>query len=192
MREPVDRYWEERQMLDLAWRLLGHGARTHTIARWTGLPPRRIRTLMRRFAPRQQEGRLRRPRGKSPYKTELLLRSRIKHYAAAMFVRTCLQLRLIEVSRAGARAASPPDVSWGERFCGAFETFASRYPQARLNIEEAMLLLAALTTRREYVLESCERCSGPVLRDRFALGAAQCMTCQQPAEISAGVERGVL
>ena len=39
MRISDDRYTRDRLRIDLAWRLIGHEARTFTIRQWTGLIP---------------------------------------------------------------------------------------------------------------------------------------------------------
>ena len=64
MRVTDDRYNRDRLRLELALRLIGHEARTHTIRLWTGLSDDRIRKLFRAYI-RPSAG-VRRRRGKSP------------------------------------------------------------------------------------------------------------------------------
>jgi len=76
-------------MWDLAWRMLTHEARTHTVSRWTGLSERRVRALVQRYALPSETG-VKRPRGKSPYKIDALLRSPSLRVEAAVFAHACV------------------------------------------------------------------------------------------------------
>jgi len=85
MRVTDDRYWRDRRAFDLAWRLLGRSARTSTISRWTGLAERRIRALQRSYGTHSSNEPPRRPRGRSPQRVDLVLRSpKQRHHAARL------------------------------------------------------------------------------------------------------------
>ena len=60
------RYDRDRQRLEVARRLIGHEARTHTIRHCTGLSGDRIRKLYRNYPTDSPGQRVRRRRGKSP------------------------------------------------------------------------------------------------------------------------------
>src|SRR4051794_26350157 len=79
-----DPYIEDRRKLDLAWRMLRHGARTRTITLWTGLSAKRVRSLLKKYRTRFTELNIQRPRGDSPFNMELLLRSPQRRYEAAL------------------------------------------------------------------------------------------------------------
>src|ERR1700722_1536000 len=84
-----DRYRRHRRAFDLAWRMIGHGARTNTIARWTGLAERRIRRLQRSYGVETAGAAPKRPRGRSPYRVELLLRAPRMRKEAVALARLC-------------------------------------------------------------------------------------------------------
>ena len=73
MRVTDERYNRDRLRLELALRLIGHEARTHTIRHWTGLSDDRIRKLFRAYI-RPGAG-VRRRRGKSPQQASFFVRS---------------------------------------------------------------------------------------------------------------------
>ena len=66
MRISDDRYSRDRLRFDLALRLIGHEARTHTIRAWTGLTEDRVRKLYRTYIAEHPGETVARRRGKSP------------------------------------------------------------------------------------------------------------------------------
>lgn len=181
MSDAQDPYFRSRRTWDLAWRLLGHAARTRTIVRWTGLSACRIRALMRRHGRRDLDGSMPpRPRGKSPYRIEQLMRSSHKRADAGRFARVCLDIGI------GNQEGLPndiPDVLRGERICEAFEEFRRTYPGSILTIEECMLLEAILCQAGEFGFITCSCCQTLQLVDRLALSRARCPTCRKQATL---------
>jgi rRNA maturation protein Nop10 len=171
-----DPYVKHRRMCDLAWRLLHHEARTHTVAEWTGLSERRVRGLLRRYGSPQGDAKLKRPRGQAPYRIDQVLRSPRKRLEAAIFAQNCVRYGAVDPLKVGART-SLPDIRRGELICSAYEALKRDIPSPTLKIEEGMLLVTTLASSQEYALEKCSHCGGPVLRDRLALTPNQCETC---------------
>jgi hypothetical protein len=171
-----DPYVKHRKMCDLAWRLLRHQARTHTVAEWTGLSESRVRGLLYRYGPFPGHNKVKRPRGQAPYKIDQVLRSPRKRLEAAIFAQHCVRCGAVNPLKLEARN-SLPDIEHGELICTAFEAFKRDFPASSLTIEEGMLLVTTLATGHEYAFEQCSRCGGAVLRDRLELNRSHCKTC---------------
>jgi hypothetical protein len=84
---------------------------------------------------------------------------------AALFARACVDLGLIRPERGASARFNLPDVSGGQAVCAAFEAFRSRCPNPTLTIEQAFLVVTALTRDGELALEICPQCSAPFLSD---------------------------
>jgi hypothetical protein len=179
MREARDLYLEHRRLWDLAWRLLGHGARTHTVTSWTGLSEHRVRALVQRYAPRNGRS-IKRPRGKAPHSMELLLRSPQKRREAATFAQICFQTGLLNGSAASHNQANLPDVARGEAICQAFEQFDKSCARASLTIDEGILVVCTLTQNTQYQLVLCTTCRSPMLVDQLAHVITRNRSCCAP------------
>ena len=91
MRITDDRYTRDRLRLDLALRLIGHEARTHTIRSWTGLTDDRIRKLYRSYVADAGRRDVRRHRGKSPRQSAFFMRNAgIRREAAGLATLLCI------------------------------------------------------------------------------------------------------
>ena len=173
MREARDLYLEHRRLWDLAWRLLGHGARTHTVTSWTGLSEYRVRALVQRYAPRNGRS-IKRPRGKAPRSMELLLSSPLKRREAATFAQICFQTGLLN----GSAMPHPlPDVARGEAICQAFEQFDKSCARASLTIDEGILVVCTLTQNTQYQFVLCTTCCSPMLVDQLAPTVTRSRSC---------------
>jgi len=168
-----DRYRRDRHAFDLAWRLLGLGARTNTIARWTGLTRGRIRALQRTYG-EEMSGFPQRPRGRSPFRIERLLSSRRARAQAATLVGLFQHLG-IPIERAPAKLVAPVELC--EDICDAFESFRAEVPGAELGIEEALLLFMALRRADEVVRSHCRQCGSVALFDLLQPGPQRCPIC---------------
>jgi hypothetical protein len=176
MHEGPDRYLQHRRVLDLAWRLLMLQARPRTVARWTGLRQRSLRTLVGKYAPIDERNRLKRPRGGSPRKVELLLNSLRQRHEAAMLAHTCIEMQVIAAHPVGHVELQLPDVVKGQLLCTAFASFKRRFPGSGLTIEHGMLLVEELTRNTVLALIACPDCGSPMLIDRLAV-ARRCASC---------------
>jgi hypothetical protein len=177
MLDSRDPYLEDRRKLDLAWRLLLHGARTQTISHWTGLSARKVRSLLKRYRARLAEFQIQRPRGDSPFNMELLMRSPRRRVEAALFA-TIHQDLLVQ---AGLQTrAFRSDLSTAELVCEAYEALQKKQPQSGLSIERAFLVLSAVKRTDEFWLGPCPRCKTPMLIDRLAVAPRRCENCSAP------------
>lgn len=182
MLDARDPYLEDRRKLDLAWRLLRHGARTQTISRWTGLSARRVRSLLKKYRSRSAELNIQRPRGDSPFNVELLLRSPRRRLEAASFAAVHQGLR----QKVGApEPGSKPDLGSGELVCMAYETFREREPQSALSIDQAFLVLSTLSRNVEFALGRCPICNAPIFIDRLSVATRRCGNCATSINTSA-------
>ena len=128
MRITDDRYTRDRLRLDLALRLIRHEARTRTIRSWTGLTDDRIRKLYRSYVADAGRRDVRRHRGKSPRQSAFFMRNAgIRREAAGLATLLCI-LGLLK-REGSAVPGAVEQLRWGERFCEAYETFASLFEQ---------------------------------------------------------------
>jgi hypothetical protein len=172
-----DRYRRHRRAFDLAWRMIGHGARTNTISRWTGLTERRIRRLQRSYGVETAGTAPKRPRGRSPYRVELLLRAPRMRKEAVAAARLCWGAGLLSSDPGDGARRMQPDIEKGERLCGVFEAFKSAFPDSIITIEQSFLLVAALSSREEIELAHCLGCGQVAIVDRLQVAPQRCGSC---------------
>lgn len=177
MRVYDDRYLRDRRALDLAVRLLGHGARTNTISRWTGIPERRVRTLQRSYVREIAGVPPKRPRGRSPYRVELLIRSPRQREEVTCLVRICHKAGVFPEIYHAAATRMLAGIDRGERLCEAFESFRHQRPNSRISIEHSLLLITELVHRENVELGICGQCGGLIVVDRLAAGLRPCAHC---------------
>jgi hypothetical protein len=177
MQISADRYLRDRRAFDLAWRMIGHGARTNTISRWTGLPERRIRRLQRSYGVGTAGAAPRRPRGRSPYRIESLLRAPRMRKEALALARLCRDAGLLPAELGYAARTMQPDLDKGERLCSVFETFKSISPDSIITIEQMFLLVAALSRHDEIDLALCVGCGQAAIVDRLQVAPQRCESC---------------
>ena len=172
-----DRYRRHRRAFDLAWRMIGHGARTNTISRWTGLTERRIRRLQRSYGVETAGAAPKRPRGRSPYRVELLLRSPRLRQDAVALAQLCQDVGLLSFAPSDDVRFLQPNIEKGERLCTVFEAFKSNFRQSIITIEQMFLLVAALLSREEVDLARCSACSHVAILDRLQVSPRHCQSC---------------
>jgi predicted Zn-ribbon and HTH transcriptional regulator len=177
MQISADRYRRDRRAFDLAWRMIGHGARTNTISRWTGLPERRIRRLQRSYGVETSGAAPKRPRGRSPYRIELLLRAPRMRKEALALAQLCRDAGLLSADIGYAARTKQPDFDKGERLCSVFETFKSNSPDSIITIEQMFLLVAALSRHEEIDLALCVGCGQAAIVDLLKVAPQSCENC---------------
>jgi hypothetical protein len=194
MRVTDDRYNRDRLRLELALRLIGHEARTHTIRHWTGLSDDRIRKLFRAYI-RPSAG-VRRRRGKSPQQAAFFLRGGAGAEDAQALAAMLLLFGVVatpagggaqDPGRApGARvppgtrgpgAAQQPSLARGRLLCEAFETYRRVVPQPRIDFEHAVYLADALQRGDELRLRWCMDCDAVGVAERAMLRPTPCRGC---------------
>jgi hypothetical protein len=175
MRITEDRYNLHRRSLDLAWRFIGHEARTRTISRWTQLSGHRIRALYNSYS--SQSKRVTRHRGMSPYKLESILNSPRLRCEGAMLAAICRFLNVLPQAALSDPERALPSVERGELLCQAYEFFRFEVPDTRLTFEHALLLVNELARGELVTLGHCRTCRGVILRDRLSTRRSPCVFC---------------
>src|ERR1700733_983223 len=158
MRVTEDRYRRDRRAFDLAWRLVLLGARTGTIARWTGIAERRVRAFRRSYGAETKRSALVRPRGRSPQRIELLLRSPQRRKDAVELACLLRAAGVLPISAFESGRRPFPNIERGEVLCNAFESLKVNCCDSIVTIEQAFLLFAALATGDEIDFAQCANC----------------------------------
>ncbi len=178
MRISDDRFDRDLGRIRLAWRMIGHGARTQTVQRWSGLSRYRIQSLYRDYG--STAGSLMEPRlrGRSPGQIAFFWQSTQLRCEAAIlagFFRLFGPLPLVPAD--GTKEPLPGLVS-GEQLCESYERFRSLASDSQISIEHAVLLLLELARGVELRLDRCAECeTALVLIDVLAAGRTVCSTC---------------
>jgi hypothetical protein len=179
MRVTDNRYTRDQSRLQLAVRLIGLEARTHTIRHWTGLSDDRIRKLYRSYL-RDSGIAVHRHRGKSPRQPTYFMRStRITRHASAL-ASVLTVFGVVPTARQRGPSQSLAGVGNGNLLCEAYEAYRSMLPDSVISFEHAVFLASALAQGRELLLQSCGRCHSPVLTDRPRRRSPNCERCRQP------------
>jgi hypothetical protein len=186
MRVSNDRYSRDLRSIELARRMLVQEARTQTICAWAGLTGDRVRNLARS----QGAGALseaQRHRGPSPSRLPALLSTLRMRNEAAAAVGLCRVLRVLPERPTPNARAVLPGLSRGERLLGAFELFRAVVPQARLTLEQLVLLILTIAEGDSWGIDHCTRCHATILIDRLGVAPRRlCAYCTPTAE--SGVE----
>lgn len=190
MRATDNRYAGEQQKFDLAIRLIAHEARTHIIAGCTGFSQDRIRKLYATYFHEGGRPVVRRQRGKSPSNVGFFVRNAHVQSEASALAGLFALYGLMRISSGlQARLRHLPDrLTFGERFCEAFEAYLSLFPDARIPFEQAWNLLHALTEKQEILLADCRRCGGIYAQDALALDQSLCPPCRRLGRASHALE----
>ena len=174
MRITDSRYDRDRLRLAIAFRLIGHEARTHTIRQATGLSDDRIRKLFRDYVRDQPEAPIRRRRGKSPRQMAYFRRSP-EHELQAATLGALLRCCGLLGRPNGSQRPTLEEVAC---FCDVFETFKGLCPQASISFEHAWFLLHTLSRDNGYVLELCRDCQSLWIRDQLDILPDNCPVCR--------------
>ncbi|MEM6511727.1 MAG: hypothetical protein AAF660_01835 [Pseudomonadota bacterium] len=180
MRFTDDRYSGEQAQFQLAMRMIGHEARTHTIRECTGLSDDRIRKIYTTYFRDHGNGRVRRRRGKSPRQVQRFVKSPEHRSQAMSLVSLYHTGRLVRIERDDqVRNCWPrPGVELGHRLCRAFETYCLLHPQRLYNFEWAYSLYFNICYNDELVIHSCIACGSLCIRDAYALDNGLCPACE--------------
>ena len=178
MRIIDDRYMQHRRRLDLAWRLIQYEVRTRIISTWAQLAPHRIRALYKSYATQDQTS-VKRRRGVSPYRLEIILDSTRLRLEAAIFAGLCKSLDVLPETKLCEPERSLPSLDRGELLCDAYAWFRSEIPAARLTLEQGLLVLNELALGEQVELSECRSCGGVILADQLSHSRFECAFCAQ-------------
>jgi hypothetical protein len=174
MRITDSRYDRDRLRLTVAYRLIRHEARTHTIRQCTGLSGDRIRKLYRAYVQGPPEQPVKRRRGKSPRQMSYFRRSP-EHELQAATLGSMLSLCGLLGSMPSLRRPTIDEVA---RFCDVYETFVSLCPHAVITLEHAWYLLQVLAHADVFVLTRCRKCDATWIRDTLDVLPDTCASCR--------------
>lgn len=179
MRLTDNRYAGEKQQFELAFRMIGHEARTRTIRECTGLSDDRIRKVYATYFRDTGRRAIKRRRGKSPQQIGLFVKNpRNQLEATTLVALFCASLLLrIETGNRVQACWPRPDVEYGHRVCRAFETYMLLHPDPVLTFEWAWNLLRNITRNEELFLALCRSCSSRYVQDAYALDRGVCPSC---------------
>jgi hypothetical protein len=181
MRISDDRYSRDHCRLDLALRFMRHGARTHTIRKWTGLTDDRIRKLHRHYL-NAAWGNVPRQRGKSPGQACFFTRTSRVQQESALLASLFWLLGVMPATALVAAERPLPDIARGERLCQAFEAYMKFVPTCQITFEHAVLLLSELARESELRLGDCSICGALLVVDGLALRDVRCAGCSEPSQ----------
>lgn len=174
MRITDSRYDRDRLRLTIAFRLIAHEARTHTIRQATGLSDDRIRKLFRDYVRDRPDTAIRRRRGKSPRQMSYFRRTP-QHELQAATLGSMLRCCGLLTRVSPAQRPSLEDVA---RFCDVFETFRALCPSRAITFEHAWYLQQVLSRDGEFELASCQDCESLWIRDRLDILPDNCPACR--------------
>jgi len=175
--ERFNRYYRRVQ---LALRLLSHGARAQTACEWSWLTPDRLVTLKRRWLPDSGDG----FRGPAPSSFQTFFRSGLRATHATLFA--SIHQALGQCSAPNAKTADlRPCLENGERLCEAYEVFREWEADADLEFDQAVLLARGAAKSEDIELTRCPNCDRALLIDKWARRPQTCAECRRRRRQSA-------
>ncbi len=179
MRLTDNRYSGEQIQFQLAMRMIGHEARTHTIKQCTGLSDDRIRKIYSTYFRTPEASGVRRRRGKSPRQVQRFVKTAEHIRQATSLVSLYCSGRLIRLDLNNhVHACWPrPDVEVGHRLCRAYETYLLLQDDALYSFEWAFSLYVNICYNDELVLGVCTGCGIRFVQDAYSLGGHDCPGC---------------
>ena len=181
MRVSDDRYSRDFRSFHLALWMLNLAARTSTVAAWTGISPRRVRNLSRSHRSAQATRELERHRGPPPTQLGKIMTNPVIRCEVAAMGGLCRILGVVPEQPMQNPRRRLPSLAKGERLCAAFELFRQVVPNARLSLEQAVLVVYALAEAERWALSHCQRCRAVIVLDRLSLHGPLCVHCQDDA-----------
>jgi hypothetical protein len=179
MRISEDRYSRDLRRIHLAQRMIRHEARTQWIRAWTGLSGERVRNLFHSYE-ESLEG-ARRRRGPSPRRIASYLRSPgLRAEASAAGGLACV-LGLVPESPMRSAKKTLPNLESGERLCDVYELYRQIVPEAKLTMDQLIILVIALAEQEDLEIAHCRICNGALLVDRLGASRRACLACRQAA-----------
>jgi hypothetical protein len=164
MRVSDNRYEEDLRKHNLAIWMIGHGARTRTITRWTGLNRQRVQRLARRY--QDSEPGDHRRRGISPFQSAYFTNSETLEAESLALAFIASELQVIPSGSLPDQPRSLPELARGERLVMAYEWYRALVPEAQISLERAVLFITELMDGRTLGLRRCKSCADPMVVDR--------------------------
>lgn len=182
-----DRYARDLRSLQLALRMLHHGARTHTVCAFTLLSAARVRRLSRQTR-RSDSKDANRQRGPSPTRLANLLASPYLNLEFSAIAGLCQWVGVLPQEPLTNPRKSLPGIERGEQLCYTLELFQAIVPYSRVSLEQLILLVTSLAERTEWQLGSCHACSSAILIDLLGARSTLCVSCEREHRKGRGIE----
>ena len=179
MRVSDDRYSRDFRSFHLVLRMLKHQARTNTISAWTTVSPERIRNLSKSHRRKHPSRELERHRGPSPTRLVSLMINPMMRCELAALGALCRIHDVVPKERLPNARQRLPSIARGERLCMVFELLQQVVPEARLTLEQAVLLAIDLAEGDRWSLGWCARCRGVVFLDGWSPRRPICVHCER-------------
>lgn len=176
-----DRYFRDLRRYGLAFAMLRQAARPSTVRAWTGFSRQRMRQVIRSYARNRSETDPRCEPGPPPAALGKLVKNVDLRRELTAAAGLCLVLKLIPHTPIKNAAARFPSVEAGERLCHVFDVYRQGVPNARLTLEQLIVLIFALVEGADWALERCSNCRSTVLIDPLSLERRLCEECRIPA-----------
>jgi len=178
MRVSNERYAKDLRSIELARWMLAYEARTQTVCAWTKLTSDRVRNLARTQVYEEPTREAQRHRGPSPSRLSALLATARMRSEAAAVAGLCRVLQVLPEKPLPSARTALPGLTRGERLMAAFELFRGTVPQARLTLEQLVLLILTLAEGDSWGMDHCTRCHATILIDRLGVAPRRlCMQC---------------
>lgn len=161
---------------ELALRLIELGVRSSIVQDWTGLSVTRVMKL-RRAAAHESTSSFSTKRGPPPRDVRILFRSRAVRDEATAAAVALWSYGVIPEERGRIALRDLPGVVRGERLLAAYQAYRLAVPNALLNVEQLVLIVAGLTQGTSLRLGECVRCRTPLLVQPDRLRRNSCLIC---------------
>jgi hypothetical protein len=148
------RYHQYYRRIDVALRLMAHGARAQVASDWSGMTPDQLATLRERWMPDDDGG----YRGPSPKSYRPIFRSITLTSHASLFA------GLHKIIGAD---ATEPSLDGAEALCETYEAYRAWEPEGPLKFDQGVMLATGTTLDEEVGLIRCEMCGCALLVDRL-------------------------
>jgi hypothetical protein len=167
----------ENRRVELAHRLLSHGARTTIIIRLTGITRDRLATLRKRLGVPDRTRR----RGPTFSSVRRFWREPLNRTEGAALTAVCAAFDLAALEQeVSSKPAAFISLDYGERLCETYEAYRACYPDTQIALERLMMLRTRLSAGDLVSLGKCRSCKCLILIDRFN-GVRNCWHCDPGA-----------
>ena len=177
MRISEDRYTRDLRRLHLARRLIQYEVRTRWICACTGLSGNRVRNLFHSY--QESLGSARRRRGPSRRQVSSFLTSPTLRDEASAAGGLAYVLGVVGESTPVPGMKVLLTLESGGRLCDAFDLYREVMPDARLTLDQLIVLVNALTQGEELEIGHCAECHGTLIVDRLGIGRRICLACKE-------------
>jgi hypothetical protein len=179
MRVWTPRYVKDLQRVNLARRLMEHGARSQVICDWTDLTIFQVRAMCRELGVTNGTGSPSRRRGPGPTSLTLLLSSERWRSEAAGLIGLCYVFEAMPTRPVRDPRRDLPDLIRGERFCRSYEVYHELCPGRSLDFDEALLVYTAVAMGDQIRADRCESCTALIIKDVNCNNRFNCARCAE-------------